>query len=300
MLRIIRGDQAADDGVVTIDGGLGVMDQFVGHGEAGGDGAPASGARRPCAHPRGGRGARVRRERADRTRRARHADGLRVGDRRVRGCGRLRARDPLGPVHDRSPRCAVRARQVSSSSPPSPAESRSGSRSRPCCAARMRCCFSTSRNNYLDVPTKEVAGGAVAADLEDRVCWFRTTGSCSHAPPIGSSRLEPRRRRRHGLGARRRIRHVPAGEDRPDGPAGRAAPALGRAAREAAHPGGEPQGEGLGERRLQPRAIRPPRPACASSRRSAPPESARPPRSSTCGCAAPARASGRGQRSAWN
>ncbi len=35
MLRIIRGDQAADDGVVTIDGGLGVMDQFVGHGEAG-------------------------------------------------------------------------------------------------------------------------------------------------------------------------------------------------------------------------------------------------------------------------
>ncbi|MBW8761751.1 MAG: ABC-F family ATP-binding cassette domain-containing protein [Microbacterium sp.] len=35
MLRIIRGDQAADAGVVTIDGGLGVMDQFVGHGEAG-------------------------------------------------------------------------------------------------------------------------------------------------------------------------------------------------------------------------------------------------------------------------
>ncbi|MFK3676364.1 ABC-F family ATP-binding cassette domain-containing protein [Microbacterium sp. NPDC090218] len=35
LLRIIRGHQAADDGVVTIDGGLGVMDQFVGHGEAG-------------------------------------------------------------------------------------------------------------------------------------------------------------------------------------------------------------------------------------------------------------------------
>ncbi|MFB8189742.1 ABC-F family ATP-binding cassette domain-containing protein [Microbacterium sp. NPDC055988] len=35
LLRIIRGDQSADDGVVTIDGGLGVMDQFVGHGEAG-------------------------------------------------------------------------------------------------------------------------------------------------------------------------------------------------------------------------------------------------------------------------
>ncbi|TCJ23295.1 ABC-F family ATP-binding cassette domain-containing protein [Microbacterium sp. PI-1] len=35
LLRIIRGDQPADDGVVTIEGGLGVMDQFVGHGEAG-------------------------------------------------------------------------------------------------------------------------------------------------------------------------------------------------------------------------------------------------------------------------
>jgi len=35
MLRIIRGDQTPDAGAVTIDGGLGVMDQFVGHGEAG-------------------------------------------------------------------------------------------------------------------------------------------------------------------------------------------------------------------------------------------------------------------------
>ncbi|WP_431866816.1 ABC-F family ATP-binding cassette domain-containing protein [Microbacterium paraoxydans] len=35
LLRIIRGEQPADDGVVTIDGGFGVMDQFVGHGEPG-------------------------------------------------------------------------------------------------------------------------------------------------------------------------------------------------------------------------------------------------------------------------
>lgn len=35
LLRIIRDEQSADAGVVTIDGGLGVMDQFVGHGEAG-------------------------------------------------------------------------------------------------------------------------------------------------------------------------------------------------------------------------------------------------------------------------
>lgn len=35
LLRTIRGDRSPDGGVVTIDGGLGVMDQFVGHGEAG-------------------------------------------------------------------------------------------------------------------------------------------------------------------------------------------------------------------------------------------------------------------------
>ena len=35
LLRIIRGELAAHGGVVSIDGGLGVMDQFVGHGEAG-------------------------------------------------------------------------------------------------------------------------------------------------------------------------------------------------------------------------------------------------------------------------
>ena len=32
LLRIIRGEEAAHAGAVTIGGGLGVMDQFVGHG----------------------------------------------------------------------------------------------------------------------------------------------------------------------------------------------------------------------------------------------------------------------------
>jgi len=35
LLRIVRGAQAPEAGVVTIDGSLGVMDQFVGHGRAG-------------------------------------------------------------------------------------------------------------------------------------------------------------------------------------------------------------------------------------------------------------------------
>ncbi|WP_067242241.1 ABC-F family ATP-binding cassette domain-containing protein [Microbacterium resistens] len=35
LLRVIRGEQAPDSGVVTIDGSLGVMDQFIGHGREG-------------------------------------------------------------------------------------------------------------------------------------------------------------------------------------------------------------------------------------------------------------------------
>ncbi len=35
LLRMIRGDQTADAGTITVSGGLGVMDQFVGHGGAG-------------------------------------------------------------------------------------------------------------------------------------------------------------------------------------------------------------------------------------------------------------------------
>ncbi|THG34708.1 ABC-F family ATP-binding cassette domain-containing protein [Glaciibacter flavus] len=35
LLRIIRGELAPDDGVVTVSGGLGVMDQFVGHAASG-------------------------------------------------------------------------------------------------------------------------------------------------------------------------------------------------------------------------------------------------------------------------
>jgi ATPase subunit of ABC transporter with duplicated ATPase domains len=34
LLRIIRGDLRADEGSVQVDGGLGVMDQFIGHGQA--------------------------------------------------------------------------------------------------------------------------------------------------------------------------------------------------------------------------------------------------------------------------
>ncbi len=40
LLRIIRGEVRPDDGVVSIDGGLGVMDQFVGHAAVRDDGTP--------------------------------------------------------------------------------------------------------------------------------------------------------------------------------------------------------------------------------------------------------------------
>src|SRR6188768_986954 len=34
LLRIIRGELRPDEGSVQVDGGLGVMDQFIGHGQA--------------------------------------------------------------------------------------------------------------------------------------------------------------------------------------------------------------------------------------------------------------------------
>jgi ATPase subunit of ABC transporter with duplicated ATPase domains len=40
LLRIVRGEVRPDDGVVSIDGGLGVMDQFVGHAAVRVDGTP--------------------------------------------------------------------------------------------------------------------------------------------------------------------------------------------------------------------------------------------------------------------
>ncbi|RKR75661.1 ABC-F family ATP-binding cassette domain-containing protein [Frondihabitans australicus] len=40
LLRIVRGEVKPDDGVVSIDGGLGVMDQFVGHAAVRDDGTP--------------------------------------------------------------------------------------------------------------------------------------------------------------------------------------------------------------------------------------------------------------------
>ena len=44
LLRIIRGDEPAHGGVVSIGGALGVMDQFVGHGGVRDDGAEHAGA----------------------------------------------------------------------------------------------------------------------------------------------------------------------------------------------------------------------------------------------------------------
>ena len=42
LLRIIRGDEPAHGGAVSIGGALGVMDQFVGHGLTARDGATAT------------------------------------------------------------------------------------------------------------------------------------------------------------------------------------------------------------------------------------------------------------------
>ena len=112
LLRIIRGDEPAHGGVVSIGGALGVMDQFVGHG--------ASGA---TVHellidvaPRRIRSAALELESAEAA--IIENDDLhgpapvRDGARRLRGCRRLRARDRVGSVHRGRARRAVRAREI--------------------------------------------------------------------------------------------------------------------------------------------------------------------------------------------
>ena len=164
------------------------------------------------------------------------------------------------PVGTSTRRCGTSARSRLSecrtsahgsvSSPRSRVESRSGSPSRRCCVAPMRCCFSTSRTTISTCPTKRW--------LEEQLRQTpKTVLLVSHDRELLARAVDPTRHARTGrsrgirLGARRRFRHLPSGAQRPDGSSRRAAPAMGRAAREAAHPGREPQGQGLGERRIR-------------------------------------------------
>ena len=190
LLRIIRGDQRRDGGVVSIDGGLGVMDQFVGHLRDDStvrdlliSVAPPRSATRPDASTP----PRTPSSRRDTTA---NQMALRHRDRRLRRRRRIRPGDPLGPVHDRGPRHPVRARQVPRRHQLSAGASRNGSRSRLCCAAPTRCCCSTSPTTTSTSPAS--AGSRTpCADAED--------GAAGQPRPRTA---RPRRRPHHHARAR--------------------------------------------------------------------------------------------------
>ena len=187
LLRIIRGDEPAHGGAVSIGG----------------------------ATRRHGPVRRPRRGGPDRARPAHHG----VAGPRPHGCPRARGRGSrdhragttsptqLGyagalaeyaeaggyeyeTVWDRarSPRSACRSPgPASASSRPSPAGSRSASLWRRCCADRMRCCCSTSPTTTST--SRGSAGSRRNCARRPRPCCSsRTIASCSHAPPTASSR----------------------------------------------------------------------------------------------------------------
>lgn len=199
----------------------------------------------------------------------------------------------------RSPRSASRSSaQDTASSPRSPAASRSAWRSRPCCADPTRCCCSTSRTTISTC--RRSAGSRISCARRPRPCCScRTTVSCSLERPTASSRSNPE-----------------APGPRPGCTAAASAPTIrlaptGWTGSTSCADGGTSSTRSCGPwwptsrsrpRRTtaSPRATRRRRHACASSRKRVPRRSVRRPRTSTCACAARARANGRWSRSAWS
>ena len=176
---------------------------------------------------------------------ARELEDVRGGDhraRRPRHADALRARSPTRPTPAATSTrpCGTRARwrrsasrsrvPGSASSRRSRAASRSGSRSKRCCAAPTRCCCSTS-------PTTTSTCRASAGSRSRLRETPKTVLLVSHDRELlarAADRIVTLEAGvRAGVGARRRLRHLSPGARRPHGPPRRAAPALGRAAREA-------------------------------------------------------------------
>ncbi len=186
LLRLIRGDLRPDSGAISIEGGLGVMDQLIGHVRdrstvrdllvsVSPRGDPRRGSRAGC------RGARDHRARHDGvpargTRPRWRTTPMRVATTRRRSGTPAPLRPSASRSNARSTASSTRCRAVS----------RSGSCSKPCCAVESRCSSSTSRTTTSTYPAN--AGSRMrCARLRRRCCWSVTTVSCSPAPPTGSS-----------------------------------------------------------------------------------------------------------------
>ena len=147
-------------------------------------------------------------------------------------------------------------------------------------------------DNYLDVPGKRWLEKQLQATPKTVLLVSHDRELLARAADRIVT-LETRSGRQHGVGARRQLRDVPRGADRPDGPPRRTAPALGRTARQAQGARRGAQGEGRRRATSSLRATALHRPGWRSSKRPGRPRSDRPSKICSCGCAEPARASAR-------
>ena len=274
---------------MSSSGGLGIMRQFVGgiRDETHGHGtcccriAPlrVREAAAPAGRGRAGDDGARRRARPDAVRRR----AGRLGRRR-----RLRRRGALGRLH--GGRAGHRRTSGAGGGrwARCPAASRSGWCWRRCCAARTRSCCWTSRTTtwtcrasagwssssrprrktvLLVSHDRELLANCAEriVTVEDGNVWVHGGGFATYAPG-------------------------PAGPHRA---ARRAAPPLGRGAREDQAAGPDVPAEGVLQRRAWPPGCRPPRPGCASSRRPGRRSWRRGSRTCGCGCAAAGPASAR-------
>ncbi len=227
LLRLVTGDLTAQSGTISSSGGLGVMRQFVGgiRDELHGAGPAAVG----IAPARPGRRGAAGRGRAghDGARRRADPDAVRPGADRVGRRRRLRRRGALGRLLRGRPGRQLRPLPVARGA--HPVRRRAEAAGAGVAAARQGRGAAARRARQLPGRARQdLAGAAARRHLQDRPAGQPRPGAAGRLRPA-----DHHRRGQERLGARRRVRHLRAGPPRAQRPPGRAAPALGRGAREA-------------------------------------------------------------------
>ena len=165
--------------------------------------------------------------------------------------GRLRRRGALGRLLRRGARRRLRAVPLARGA--HPVRRRAETAGARGAAARAGRGAAARRAGQLPGRARASSGWSSSSPRPPRpCCWSATTGSCWP----NCARADHHRGGRQRLGARRRLRELRAGPPGPQRAARRAAPPLGRGAREAQAAGPDVPAEGLLQRRAWPRGCR--------------------------------------------
>ena len=294
LLRILAGDLTASDGAVTRSGGLGVMRQFIGKVRDDTTVRDLLVSVAPEPVRLRGAGGRPHRARHDGARDRAGPARLRAGARRLGRRRRLRVGDALGRLHRRGPRHAVRAGPVAPGV--DAVRRRAEARRARGAAARTRRGARARRARQLPRRARPSAGSRRGSSSRPRPCCSSaTTASCSTGWPPASP---PSSR----AGAATPCGCTPGGSRRTTrpGPSATTAWTSSVAAGTRSSRRSRPWSSCTGRRRRTttgwPRACRPPRPGCASSRRPGRPRPCRCARRCPCGSPGAARPSERSWR----